>query len=345
MKLLLNTCALMLLLVGATNMQLNAQEIPTVQKPLFTKVTATWCPHCGTWGWEYMESMVGTNEEDALIIGAHHSGVLQSAAGQFLQSNFRTQSQPRFVLNNTDLGVSRNNLAEKETEARNVIVAEGTEDAQINVGLIATMGESSIDVKSSTKNFVALDGEYYLALYLIEDKVIATQSSVGPDANHPFVIRTAFGAEQFGTQLFSGAVTDFSYDADHSISIDAEWDTENLYVYGIIWRKEGDTYIYENGNSIKVEAATTSTADHGILAEVSIQPTISKGLYSFSGDPQVLAKAKVEIRDLSGKVIRQFAPGQLNAQAEIDLTQEINGYYVVTLTADQSQKSLRILKQ
>ncbi len=338
-------CILALFAAAFSSTSLSAQEIPTKQKALFTKVTATWCPNCGTWGWAYMESMVGSNENDALIIGAHFSGELATAAGDFLADNFAVFGQPRFLLNNRDLQVSRNNLADKETEARNVIVADGKKDAEIGVGLEATISATSVDVKSSTKNFVALDGAYYLAIYLIENEVIANQASVGPSANHPYVIRSAFSADQFGTELFSGPVSDFSNDAEHSLILDPEWNTENLYVYGIIWKKEGQTYIYQNGHRVKAEAMSTSARDQGILSEVSIGPTISGGRYTFSGEESTLRQASLEIRDLSGKLIKQMVSGQINHGVELNLSEEANGYYLVSFSAPGSHKTVRILKQ
>ena len=74
---LLSVC----LLLGANF--IFAQEVPEVQRPLVTKISATWCPPCGGWGWTLMEELVIDNEDKATLIVAHHDGQLVTASVLF----------------------------------------------------------------------------------------------------------------------------------------------------------------------------------------------------------------------------------------------------------------------
>ncbi|MBX2816043.1 MAG: Omp28-related outer membrane protein [Saprospiraceae bacterium] len=333
----------LLFVIGFLTVQSQAQEVSTKQKPLFTKLTATWCPNCGTWGWTYMKNVVEDNANDALIVGAHFSGALSSTSGGFLQDNFGSFSQPRFIFGNADQGVNRNNIGDKAVETRNLVVSEIGKDARIGVGVEARIAGDQIVANSNTQSFTALDGDFYLALYVVEDKVIEVQSSVGADAEHPFVIRRAMSAEDFGAQLFSGPTTSFEQSGEHSLSIDPSWNTDNLYVYAMIWRKEENTYIYENGSSTKVAQMSTSARDEG-LQQVLVYPTVSQAVFHVEAPAEMVGKLEVEVRDLNGQLI-DVPPLRETPLRRVDLSHAASGYYLIHLKHTDGQRTVRVLKQ
>ena len=40
-----------------------SQDVPEVQQSLITKITATWCPSCGGWGWTFFENILADNDD------------------------------------------------------------------------------------------------------------------------------------------------------------------------------------------------------------------------------------------------------------------------------------------
>ena len=70
----------LLLFFALSFSNIHAQDVPEVQRTLLTKVTATWCPSCGSWGWSFFEDIIEDNTGKATFMGAHHSGNLVSSA-------------------------------------------------------------------------------------------------------------------------------------------------------------------------------------------------------------------------------------------------------------------------
>jgi len=55
-----------------------AQEVPEVQKTLISKISADWCPPCGTWAWDLFHDLVNDNDNQAVLMAVHHSGGLET---------------------------------------------------------------------------------------------------------------------------------------------------------------------------------------------------------------------------------------------------------------------------
>ena len=234
MKKLLTT----LLFSAIATVVLKGQEVANLQMPLFTKITATWCPNCGTWGWTYMKDVMAQNGEDMLVVGAHHSGNLQTKAGNFFQSVFNSFSQPRFIFGNQDQGVRSNNIVDKLNETDAKVKEQLALQPNVGVGMTISVSPDKIDVHTKAKFFAELNGEYYLSLYLIENNVVEEQASLGNAVEHPMVLRTAFTDDDEGMQIASGSISvDFEVENDFSLIRQPEWNLENSYIYGIVMEK------------------------------------------------------------------------------------------------------------
>ncbi len=215
---------------------LSAQEIPNLQRPLFTKITATWCPNCGTWGWTYMKDIVNEHEESTLIFGAHHSGRLQSEAGSFLADNFKTFGQPVFLLGNDNLGVRSSNMDSKISEARDIITVEMNRDPDVNTGMYIQVSSDRIDVQTKTKFFNAMEGSYYVSIYLVENEVEEIQSQLSGEVLHPYVVRSAFSEFPQGVEIASGNIAkNAEFETSFSLIRQPEWNLDKSYLYAIVW--------------------------------------------------------------------------------------------------------------
>ena len=338
------------LLVFSTG--LFAQDVPTTQMPLVTKVTATWCTNCGSWGWDLFEGLVEDNKDKALLVAAHPSGGLVSPAGSSFSSNFNAIGQPKFYLNNEDQRPTRNSVAAKRTEIGGLIDDMRSQSPVANVGFIANMADGKITVRTKTKFFEAAQGEYYLSLYILENNVVASQTSRGSNAVHKEILRTSFDSDVFGQQLttMSDISADMEFTNMHEIDVNLAWNTANLTLAGMIWKKEGATYQYVNGNKTNdfdgdltssVQNAFSEVSDFSVLPNIiSNNATVQLNL------EQSIQNAQINVYDLTGKKLKTIFSGNLSGGVqsfEIEKGNLPNGMVFITLEAKGEQYAVKAI--
>ena len=332
-------------LIGILSFSLTAQDVPNEQKPLFTKITATWCPNCGTWGWTYMKDIIGQNGDEMLVVGAHYSGDLQNAAGGFFDQVLQAPGQPVFYLNNDNQGVRSNNLSAKLAETDAMVKQITGEQPLVGVGMEVQPSQTSITVRTKTKFFNATDGEYYLGLYLIEDGVVADQASVGSNAVHPMVARAIFSDQGEGVQLADGAIAaDTEMENEFTLVRQPEWNLDNSYVYGIIWKRENGGFIYQNGNSVDVMDVVISTEDERLLNEVKVFPTVSEGTYQIEL-PGSMRNHSITITDKVGQRFDYVLTSTSDRVHVVNLSAMPVGQYFIRLEYGDALKTFPVIKQ
>ena len=146
---------------------------------------------------------------------------------------------------------------EKSTD-NNDIVSICAQAPLAQTNYIFTRGTASISVKTKTKFFGTGSGEYYLAIYAIEDGLSATGDyqqtgnddpslklnsilrGVGvPNANYPINV--------FGAQIANGTVASGTYiDKDFTVSVNPNANINNIHISAVIWKKEGSSYKFIN---------------------------------------------------------------------------------------------------
>jgi len=309
----------LLLLFSFAACNLFAQDVPETQTPLVTKITATWCINCGEWGWDLFEGLIDENEDKAILIAAHDSGDLTTNIGEGFADNFNTFSQPRFILNNVDQNSSNRSVDENISLISGQIAEMSMQSPVVNVGFFAEMKDGKIEVQTKTKFFQEAEGEYYLGLYVLEEKVVNMQSGRGL-TEHKFIFRAGFDNEVFGTRLSTmntlGAGMEFS--DNYSIDIDGAWNTDNLKVAGMIWKKEGDTYQYINGNSTIDFSGNTSSVENDFVEvdSYSVAPTIVNDFATVHLNlSQSLEHAALNLYSIEGKKIGSIYTGNLSIGA------------------------------
>jgi len=327
------------LMIGAS---LFAQDVPEVQKTLVTKITATWCPNCGTWGWDYFEHVIEDNNDKAIFVGAHHDGDLESAAGIAFKDNFNAPYQPFFYAGNKDLNVTNNNTVAKRTEMQDIINANAANAPVANVGFSASLTNGFLTVDTKTKFFQEATGDYYLGLYILEDGVINNQASNSAMSSHPFVIRTAITNDIFGDALMNGTIAaDTEYDGSFSLQLNPNWTEENVIVAGIIWEKDNDgVYQFVNINSTNDFTATTAvTSISQDVLNVQLYPTIAEEStrLDLNLKPSSL-QVNIQLFNQTGQKVQEIFQGTLregNRSLNIETNRLDAGIYFVNIrTAD-----------
>ena len=237
-------------LLGFSSISMQAQQVPVPnqQTPLIIKITASWCPYCGTWGWSFFDDIYNDNVSDAVFMAVHHSGDHTNPVSSALTSNFNVFGQPRFLLDGVDENVNSVNVAEKRTQFADLVDEKNSASPSIQTGIDAGYAQDQITVSYSVKTFEDLNGDYYLGLYLVERTFVGYQASVGQDALHKTVLRAELTNSNFGNLLFSGsAVAGTVFDGYIEYPLDT-YDPAQLQIVSVIWRKVGSDFLVINSN-------------------------------------------------------------------------------------------------
>lgn len=232
-------------------------------KPLLTKRTATWCPNCGTWGWDAMKDIIDRYDGgQATVLALHYSGDLADQLNIDLASNFPQGGQPLFALNNTNLGFGSSSWAAKSEAIQADIDALNAtaEKASLDLEALIDYSTNSISIMAQGQNESLSSGEYSLGIYLVSDAIEANQSSIGM-TKHFKIVYDKLTEETFGQPIFEGGAT--SYEIEYSLTYDpADIDLfSERSVVAILWKAVNGKYEVVNTDSAMYNPTVSSTAD------------------------------------------------------------------------------------
>jgi hypothetical protein len=336
--------------------QISAQiVVPEEQKTLITKVSATWCPPCGGWAWDFFEELIEDNEEKAVLVVAHYSGDLFNTTADEIADNFNAVFQPAFFLNNTlQSSLNSGNASTKRGEFKDEIDANFMNAPLANAGFELALSGKDLTITTKTKFFQPTSGEYYLGVYVIENGVINTQAGRGSDAVHEKILRGAANTDEtFGTLITNGSV-DANAEFDHTfaMTLGDNWNTDNgdhLEVIAVIWEKVGDDYNFINTNISTDFAMPVATND--LAADVSsmnIFPNVTSTQSTIAIDVEnEIEDATLSLFDLSGKKVTDIFQGNIvtgNNTFTIDRNSVAGkGMYVVVLQSGDATMTRKIV--
>jgi len=296
-----------LLLVASTHLHVSAQEVDQSQKSIITKISATWCPPCGGWGWDFFDVLLEDHEDDVLVISNHYSGDLRNPTASAIEENFKNVGQPSFYLGNQDQNVTSSNTAMRRTSIAERVDAQAALTPTANTGIYTRLDDRMLHVDARTVFFTDADGDYYLNIYVVEDKVIADQASRGNDVEHSAILRTGLDENAFGIELVSGSANQGdAIEMDFDFEIPSDWNIDNMTLASIIWKLEDDgTYTYVNTELFTDwQDLVSATADLSSLG-VALQsrPGADGQLLTHITVEQPLTSAVISLLDLQGRVI------------------------------------------
>ncbi len=322
-------------------LNINAQQVPEVQQSLITKITANWCSLCGTWGWTFHEDIIADNDDKAVILTAHYSGGLTSDVGAAFQTNFQANSQPRFIVGNQDQAVTSSTLEAKRAQIKDLVDANYASSPVANTGMDSHFDGTTLSIATKTRFFQATSGEYYLGLYILEDAVVATQSGISGNASHHSVLRASFSTDHFGQLIAIGEINSgMEIENTFSKNLDPMWNTSNIEVVAIIWKKQGDTYEFVNTNSTKELNSTSAKETIKAVSNMSINPTISATPPIVDLTVTGATNIQLDIFDQSGKLVSQVFKGKVQTgNHQFDLSNQPigKGIYIARILSDQKE--------
>ncbi len=314
-----------------------AQEVvPQTQSSLIIKKTATWCPPCGGWGWDLFEQLIDDNEDKAIIWAMHYSGDLISPTTQGINSNLSGAGQPRFYLDNVDQGSSSSAIRSAIMSGVNQNATEAPIANAIATNISVDNNQITLTVKS--KFFAEASGEYYLNVYIVENGVINNQAGRGNNAVHKKVLRDDMAGFAFGEIVAQGTISaNATFSTDFTIPVAAGWNTNNIELSTIIWKKNGTKYDFVNGTETSsIVAGISAPTLEGVAMTVSPNPVSDKANISF--DFSKSFSGELGVYDLAGRLVKSLALGAklVGIQTiELDASAFQNGVYIVRLSNDE----------
>lgn len=226
-------------------------EIPQDKQPLVTKVSASWCPRCGSWGWQLMEGLIEDNQASANLITAHYSGDYRNDAAAALASNFNIFSQPQFFVNSEYIPVAYNNFEERRPMIKEAVTQSASQIPLAQTGLLAGTDGEQLNIATRTRFFQDTEGTYNLGIYLLQRSFVGYQAGYGNDAEHKNVLRGALTQEIFGEMLATGVIssgTEVSLEISVALE-DIAYPMDNIQILTVIWKNDDGRYDVVNSNT------------------------------------------------------------------------------------------------
>ena len=334
----------------ALSFSLSAQVVPEVQRPLISKVAATWCPPCGGWGWDFFEHMIVDNDSLATVIVAHHSGDLVNDVSKAFSDNFMAPYQPYFYLNIEDQGVNASNTAEKRTAVMEAVVLANMQSPIVGANIKAEIENGILSITSEI-DFFQLEDDLYIGYYVVENGIVNNQEGQGQSAIHDKVLRASFAEEPFGVDIPIAVLEDGpEIEAGYSITLNNDWVVENLEIIAIMWKKVNDQYLPINTSWTDEITIVSDVDDLALEAGLQILPNQLTDTAQITVELSTpLDDADLSIYDAAGRLIKSIFTGRLNAgKLQFNLKREMlsqSGLYFVVLSSAGKKVSQKLTVQ
>ena len=318
-----------------------AASVQAQRTAVVSKVTATWCSRCGSWGWDFMEAIkddYADEDAEALPLGVHYSGKLVNPVSQWFASNLDASGQPQFFVNNEFISVGSSTWRTQVDALKTMISGLGTNPSNsvlefVNTRIIDNDGNHNVSIRINPISDV--QNEHYLAVYVFENNVIEEQASVGPMANHPNVLRDVISDNNFGDLYMAPGdaaraeeVLNFVYTPDPSYKI------ENLGVLAIMWEKIGNDYVIDYSIATKNWMALTST-DELTESNVTLQQGANEIMLSADDNQEY----EVLITNQSGQTL---SSARFQNNTSLSTSEFISGLYYVTVGNKEKRETFKV---
>lgn len=209
----------------------------------FTSLT---CGNCGSYGIPALISAYTNFPDDVIPLKVNTGDELSCSVGMLLSFSYNYSSIPYFVVGNQE-GVFYSDL--------NSTIA-GQIGGTCNAGLagVFSVSGSTISIKTQVKFYAADQGEYYLAVYLMEDGLSAIQSGQG---SAPYIHNKVLRGNAVGNSAHGELITNQNVPAGtiinktYTAQVLDTWNPSNMYAALVLWKKIGNDWEYINACQTK----------------------------------------------------------------------------------------------
>lgn len=210
-----------------------------------------WCPPCGSNGGPTLDSLLkgeGSLLTGIKINGSSNNTSLNWSGGNSTYGAFNTGvfssagTIPAMAINNTAQPIYTT-ISSSISQARSKANAFAADSVVAGIALQKSIVGDSMVVDTKVKFFKAQAAgiDYRLALYVVENDLVASQStSTGTVANyvHHNVVRVANASVYSGVAVNSSAAiaADFQYEKTYKMYLKPTWNKANLKVVAVLWK-------------------------------------------------------------------------------------------------------------
>lgn len=358
----------LLLLASAVATGSYAQTPVKVNSGLLTKISATWCGPCGSWGWDAATELKAATHDKAFYMGIfpstngswNNSEFLNETAKAFAADPvFMGSGYPSFAANAVDKSDQNTsggsvNVAATKADVISAINDFATAPVVAGTGYTVEKTGNTIKVKSKTKFWDAATGDYYIAAYMVEDGAMNRQNgqTSSSDANdktaHTNVLRGSMTgntmADARGVLLVSNPTKDQVIDKEFTYTVSSStWDMAKMKVQMIIWKKDGATYTYVNGNN--VNEWVTSVDDVKGVNNLNLYPNPATDHVDVNFVMTQGTDVTINVTDAMGRTV--YTSGSINVNAgetvyTIPTANFATGTYNVSVISDNGVSTKRV---
>ena len=295
---------------------------------IFSKVTATWCPNCGTWGWSFMEEMKKeyNGGEEALILGVHFSGNLQNDVSKWWAQNLKSVGQPQFFVNNNRINAGSSSWQSKITEVEALVTDFGASNNGITTFVNAYInGQGEIETNLVNQPIPTSENDQYFNIYVFENNVEDVQSGQSGMVMHPNVLRASLFDVNEGNLIPGGTVSIASpSDYNYTYTVDPNWNPENLGLLAVLWENENGSLVLKSAKAIK-NIGRLSDVENTLNAEIfSVKTTLTEIKISSTDNNSY----NYNLSDLSGKMVMS---GSFNNNTTLSTEALVGNIYILNI--------------
>ncbi len=241
-----------------SNNNSGAITVPQEQKATVIYFGGTWCPPCGAYGKPAKEQIKAQVGSKSTIISCQvGNDPMKNADADALMAKFNPSGVPAMYIGSNDATIVAmiGGSTSTGTTAIGHVNTQSALPAKVNAVLSIKETDGLINVTANGKFFNDLTGEYFIAGYLLEDKLNYAQTSDGSvEKNiHYNVMRAKFGLDAFGESIKVDPKKDETFTKTLNFFAQSTYVKENLSVVVVIWRKDATgKYTISNSNSIRL---------------------------------------------------------------------------------------------
>lgn len=206
--------------------------VPQENVGLLTKITATWCGPCGTWGWDAMSDLLTNYGDENIVISlyAPSSSKLYNSAAEEIANEIGFGGTPNFAGNGLDQGTA-------VAQAESIVDTFGSAPViAVPAYALDMVLADTIIIQTKTKFFEGVNGNFHLKVFVVEDKVVEEQNGQTGDVEHKMVVRKWFTAMDSNNVILEGpASAGEVIEKNYMVEVDEEWDWDNLYFITTLW--------------------------------------------------------------------------------------------------------------
>jgi len=233
-----------------------------VQVPIVLKETGELCPPCGSWGrtaWEGVinsvqgKTFLWSQYSDYFVSNSHFVNQEldpTNSVNNAFQKNFPYGgSKPLFYVNGVE--ATATNVAAVETA---VTASIASTPVDISAAYKIEWDGDNLTVTAQAKLYNNMAGNYFMGVYLVEDKAKGIQSGHPSGSStivdHHMVMRGSLGGSIWGDEIIaSTANAGDMIEKTFTQAVPSSYIKDNLTVGVIIWKKNGTKYFYEQAAS------------------------------------------------------------------------------------------------